>query len=117
MIQDFFALFFLIPLSFLIKKKNNTNVYIQVFSIILTDSNCKSIFIPAGFAHGFLTLGNENIIHYSCTEYRSVGKEFSLSYKDPSLKIKWPKVKFILAEKDANAKNLKDLIKEKIILI
>ena len=34
LIQDFFALFFLIPLSFLIKKKNNTNVYIQIFSII-----------------------------------------------------------------------------------
>ncbi len=96
-----------------LRKKSKT--FGKVFSIILTDSNCKSIFIPAGFAHGFLTLGNENIIHYSCTEYRSVGIEFSLSYKDPSLKIKWPKVKFILAEKDANAKNLKDLIKEKII--
>ena len=96
-----------------LRKKSKT--FGKVFSVILSDKNCKSIFIPAGFAHGFLTLENENIIHYSCTQYRSVGNEFSLYYKDPLLKIKWPKVKFIVAKKDANAKNLNDFIREKII--
>ena len=79
------------------------------------NKNCKSIYIPAGFAHGFLTLGKENIIHYSCTEYRSIGNEYSLSYKDPALKIKLPVKKLIVASKDANAKNLDQLIKLKVI--
>ena len=96
-----------------LRRKSKT--FGKVFSVILTDKNSKSIFIPAGFAHGFLTLDKENIIHYSCSEYRSIGNEYSLSYKDPFLKVKWPKIKFIVAKKDANAKNLNELIKEKII--
>ena len=77
-----------------LRKKSKT--FGKSFSILLTDKNRKSIFIPAGFAHGFLTLDKENIIHYSCTEYRSIGNEYSLSYKDPKLKIKLPKKKFIV---------------------
>ena len=96
-----------------LRKKSST--FGKVFSIVLTDKNCKSIFIPAGFAHGFLTLEKENIVHYNCTEYRSVGNEYSLNYKDPDLKIKWPKVRLVVAKKDANAKNLKELINEKVI--
>ena len=96
-----------------LRKKSKT--FGKVYSILLTDNNCKSVFIPEGFAHGFLTLGVENIVCYSCTEYRSIGNEYSLSYKDPLLKIKWPKVKLITTKKDALAKNLSELIKDKII--
>ena len=82
---------------------------------VLSSSNKRQFWIPPGFAHGFLTLGKENIIHYSCTEYRSIGNEYSLSYKDPALKIKLPVKKLIVASKDANAKNLDQLIKLKVI--
>ena len=95
--------------------RKNSSTFGNVFTVELTDKNCKSIYIPAGFAHGFLTLEKENIIHYSCTEYRSIGNEYSLSYKDPSLKIKLPVKKLIVASKDSTAKNLDQLIKEKII--
>ena len=95
--------------------RKNSSTFRKVFKLELTDKNCKSIYIPAGFAHGFLTLGKENIIHYSCTEYRSIGNEYSLSYKDPALKIKLPVKKLIVANKDANAKNLDQLIKLKVI--
>ena len=60
-------------------------------------------------------MSDENIVCYSCTEYRSVGNEYSLSYKDPFLKIKWPKIKPIITRKDRHAKNLSDLISEKIL--
>ena len=96
-----------------LRKKSKT--FGKSFSILLTDKNRKSIFIPAGFAHGFLTLDKENIIHYSCTEYRSIGNEYSLSYKDPALKIKLPAKKLVVANKDSNAKNLDQLIKLKVI--
>ena len=95
--------------------RKNSSTFGKVFTVELTDKNCKSIYIPPGFAHGFLTLGKENIIHYSCTEYRSIGNEYSLSYKDPSLKIRLPVKKLIVASKDLSAKNLNQLIKEKII--
>ena len=85
------------------------------FSIILSHKNCKSIYIPPGFAHGFCSLDNENIIYYGCTEYRSPKNEYSINYNDPTLKIKWPTKKVILSNKDKNAKTFKELEKDKII--
>ena len=87
----------------------------KTFSIILSEKNCKGIFIPPGFAHGFQTLEKENIVCYSCTQYRSIGNEHSLKYNDPQLKIKWFKKKLIMTEKDRNAKTLQELIQNKII--
>jgi len=86
-----------------IRKKSPT--FGKNFSIRLSDKNCTSLFIPPGFAHGFLTLKKENIVCYSCTEYRSPKNERPLYYKDPKLKIKWPTKNPIVSEKDKNANN------------
>lgn len=86
-----------------IRKKSPT--FGKNFSIKLSDKNCTSLFIPPGFAHGFLTLKKENIVCYSCTKYRSPKNERPLYYKDPKLKIKWPTKNPIVSEKDENANN------------
>ena len=96
-----------------LRKKSKT--FGKVFTIMLSEKNCKGIFIPPGFAHGFQTLDKENIICYSCTEYRSIGNEYGVAYNDPQLKIKWFKKKPIMTKKDRNAKTLKELIQNKII--
>jgi len=96
-----------------LRKKSKT--FGKTFSIILSEKNCKSIFLPPGFAHGFQTLDEENIVCYSCTEYRSIGNEHVLKYNDPKLKIKWIKNKLIMTKKDRNAKTLDELIKNKVI--
>ena len=87
-----------------LRKKSKT--YGKYFSINLSEKNCTSVFIPPGFAHGFLTLKKENIICYSCTEYRSPIDERSLLYNDPKIKIKWPAKKLNISTKDKNAKSL-----------
>ena len=89
--------------------RKNSKTFGKSFSIILSEDNCKSVFIPAGFAHGFQTLNKENIISYSCTEYRSVGNEHGLLYNDSYLKIKWPNKKPNITTKDKNAKKFKEL--------
>ena len=91
--------------------RKNSKTYKKYFSIKLSEKNCTSVFIPPGFAHGFLTLKKENIICYSCTEYRSPIDERSLLYNDPKLKIKWPAKKLNISIKDKNAKNLEFLFK------
>jgi len=91
--------------------RKNSKTYGRYFSIKLSEKNCTSVFIPPGFAHGFLTLGKENIICYSCTEYRSPTDERSLIYNDPKLKIKWPAKKPNISIKDKNAKKLDSLFK------
>ena len=92
-----------------LRKKSKT--YGKYFSIKLSEKNCTSVFIPPGFAHGFLTLKKENIICYSCTEYRSSIDERSLLYNDPKLNIKWPAKKLNISIKDKNAKSLDSLFK------
>ena len=92
--------------------RKNSKTFGKHFSIKLNEKNCTSIFIPPGFAHGFLTLKKENIVCYSCTEYRSPNDERSLKYNDDKLKIKWPVKKPIISTKDKKAKNLDLLIKE-----
>ncbi|MDC0435927.1 dTDP-4-dehydrorhamnose 3,5-epimerase [Candidatus Pelagibacter sp.] len=95
--------------------RKNSKTFGKSYSIILSEKNCKSVYIPPGFAHGFQALEKENIVCYSCTQYRSIGNEYGLLYNDPSLKIKWPKKKKIITKKDKYARTLNQLIKEKTI--
>lgn len=78
------------------------------FKIILSENNCKSIYIPPGFAHGFLSLKKENILVYGCTNYRYKRSEKGIIWNDPVLKIKWPIKKPILSEKDKTNKTFKE---------
>ena len=86
--------------------RKNSKTFGKHFSITLNEKNCYSVYIPPGFAHGFLTTKKENIVCYSCTEYRSPKNEKSLKYNDPRLKIKWPVKRPIVSKKDRNANSL-----------
>ena len=72
----------------------------KTFKIILSDKNCKSLFIPEGFAHGFCGLDKENYVVYNCTRYRNSKSEIGIIYNDKDLKIKWPIKKPIISKKD-----------------
>ena len=87
-----------------LRKKSKT--YGKYFSIILSDKNSKSLFIPAGFAHGFCGLEKENIVFYGCTNYRSKKNEIGILWNDQKLKIRWPVKKPIISKKDKNNKLL-----------
>ena len=87
------------------RKKSKT--FGKYFATYLSDKNNRSIFIPEGFAHGFLGLNKENIIVYGCTNYRNRKSEAGISWDDLDLKIKWPIKKPILSDKDRNNKPFK----------
>ena len=91
--------------------RKNSKTFRKYFSIKLSDQNCTSIYIPPGFAHGFLTLKKENIVCYSCTEYRSPKNERSLFYNDEELRINWPINNPILSKKDKSANKLNHYFK------
>ena len=84
-----------------LRKKSKT--FGKYFSCILSEYNFKSIYIPPGFAHGFMTLEKENYVLYSCTKYRSAQSEKSIKFNDKNLKIRWPLKKPILSKRDKNA--------------
>jgi len=80
------------------------------FSIMLSEKNCKSVYIPPGFAHGFQTLDKENIVLYSCSNYRHKKGEQTILWNDADLKINWGIKKPILSEKDKYAQTLKQFL-------
>tara|TARA_B100000767_G_scaffold185681_1_gene173222 strand:- start:78 stop:596 length:519 start_codon:yes stop_codon:yes gene_type:complete len=84
--------------------RKNSSTFGKHFEIELSDKNCKSIFIPPGFAHGFVGLEKENIVVYGCTNYRDEKSECGIIWNDPHLKIKWPVKKPLLSKKDINNK-------------
>ena len=75
------------------------------YKILLSEKNCTSIFIPPGFIHGFLGLDKENIVIYSCTNYRDKNSEIGIEWNDKDLKIDWNIKSPILSKKDR--RNLK----------
>ena len=89
--------------------RKNSKTFGKNFKIILSDKNCKSLYIPPGFLHGFLGLDSENIVTYSCTNYRDKNSEIGVKWNDKYLKIKWKIKKPILSKKDKNNKNFQDI--------
>jgi dTDP-4-dehydrorhamnose 3,5-epimerase len=81
-----------------LRKKSKT--YGKSFSIKISQDSDFSLFIPEGFAHGFMCLSKTCIIYYKCTNYRDEKSEVTLKWNDKDLKIKWPIKRPILSKKD-----------------
>jgi len=71
-------------------------------SCILSEENKTQIYIPAGFAHGFLTLEEGSIISYKVDNYYSPAHERGIAFDDPAIGISWPMEnhKLQLSDKD-----------------
>jgi dTDP-4-dehydrorhamnose 3,5-epimerase len=80
------------------RKKSKT--FGKFFSIVLSDKENNSLYIPEGFAHGFCSMEKNTILHYKCTNYRHKQSENGILWNDQILKIKWPIKKPIISKKD-----------------
>lgn len=77
--------------------------------VILSDQNKMQLWLPPGFAHGFLVLSESADFEYKCTDYYDPSDEGSILWNDPALCIPWATETPLLSEKDANAPLLADL--------
>ena len=89
--------------------RKNSKTFGKHYKIILSEKNCKSIFIPPGFIHGFLGLNDENIVIYSCTNYRDKNSEIGVKWDDKDLNINWNIKSPILSKKDNKNLNFKEI--------
>ena len=83
--------------------------YGQWESVMLSEENKKQLWVPPGFAHGFVVLSDIADFEYKCTDYYDPTDEGSVLWNDPDLNISWPVVDPILSNKDASADRLIDL--------
>ena len=91
--------------------RKNSKTFGKNYKIVLSQKNSKSIYIPAGFLHGFLGLEDENIVVYGCTKYRDKDSEIGVMWNDPNLGINWPIKKPITSIKDEKNISYKEFLK------
>tara|TARA_B100001758_G_C18351196_1_gene579991 strand:- start:859 stop:1404 length:546 start_codon:yes stop_codon:yes gene_type:complete len=81
-----------------LRKKSKT--YGEYISIELSDKNNKQIWIPAGFAHGFISKEDGTILNYKCTSHYDHTTEQTIRWDDSNINIDWQTQAPILSKKD-----------------
>lgn len=72
-------------------------------AIMLTQQNKVLMFIPEGFAHGFLTLEDRTVFQYKCSDYYNRESEGAIAWNDPDLGIHWKAENPVVSSKDMSA--------------
>lgn len=83
--------------------------YRQWFGIELSRENCRLVWVPAGFAHGFLTLEDDTEIFYNVTASYAPEHEGTVRWDDPAVGITWPTTPTVISDKDRTIPNLDTL--------
>lgn len=93
--------------------RKESETFGQHFSMILNNKKRQQLFIPKGFAHGFLTLSDEAIFSYKCDTFYKKTSETGIVFNDSDLDIEWamPLYEMILSEKDRMLPTFKDFLK------
>lgn len=76
--------------------------FLKHFTIELTAENRIMLYVPQGFAHGFITLAENTEAFYLVTEFYSPENERGLRYNDPKFGIRWPLEPVVISDKDKN---------------
>jgi dTDP-4-dehydrorhamnose 3,5-epimerase len=76
--------------------------YGKWWMVQLSADNKKQLYVPKGYAHGYLALEDNTVFYYKCDQLYSKEHEGGIFYNDPALGIEWPKDpnQFILSDKD-----------------
>ncbi|MCB0474220.1 MAG: dTDP-4-dehydrorhamnose 3,5-epimerase [Flavobacteriaceae bacterium] len=85
--------------------RKNSNTYGKHIKQVLSSKNKLQLYIPEGFAHGFLVLEDNTIFSYKCSDYYKKEAEDALFWNDELLGIDWGIANPIVSEKDKKAKN------------
>jgi dTDP-4-dehydrorhamnose 3,5-epimerase len=84
--------------------------YGQHYKYHISASKKNMLWLPPGFAHGFLTLEENTIFFYKCTQVYNKQSETSISWCDPDLGIDWGLDNPMVSEKDKNAPSFRDFV-------
>ncbi len=90
--------------------RKDSPTYGKWASIVLTDKNKFMYWVPPGFAHGFVTLEDDTVFFYKCTNVYNKESEGSIRWNDPDLNIDWGIEKPVLSDKDQVSPLFKDFV-------
>jgi dTDP-4-dehydrorhamnose 3,5-epimerase len=90
--------------------RRSSATYGKWAAIELSEQNKWMYWIPAGFAHGFLTLEENTVFFYKCTQVYNKESERGIIWNDPDLAIKWGTEQPVVSEKDKTAGKFRDFV-------
>lgn len=90
--------------------RKGSQTFGEHISVELTEENKTQLFVPRGFAHGFIVLEDETIFSYKCDNFYNKASEAGVIYNDEDLNINWQlqSSEFILSDKDLVLPTFKD---------
>ena len=99
-------------LDVVVDMRKDSKTFGDHFSIELNAENKTQLYVPRGFAHGFIVLEDETIFSYKCDNVYNKASEGGIIYNDLDLNINWelPESSFIISEKDATLPKFKDAL-------
>ena len=108
-------------LDVVVDLRENSETFGKYFKIVLSEDNRKILFVPKGFAHGFLTLKDNTEIEYLCTDFYDSNFDSGVIWNDRDLNIDWELEKYnlkeenlIISQKDRTQQTLKDYLKKAV---
>lgn len=87
----------------------DSNTFGEHVSVVLSEENRAQLWVPPGFAHGFVSRVKHTVLQYKCTNVYHKESEQILTWNDPELKIDWGVTQPIVSEKDAQGLSLIEL--------
>ena len=90
--------------------RKTSNTFGQWHGEYLSSQNNSQLWVPKGFAHGFVVTSDEAIVLYKTTKYYSPESERTIKYDDPDLNIEWPIKIVTVSNKDLEGQNIKDIL-------
>jgi len=88
-------------LDVIIDIRKDSPTYCQHIAVELTEQNHRMLYVPEGFAHGFITLEENIEVSYQVSQFYTPGKERGIRWNDPLFGIQWPTDSPVISEKDA----------------
>lgn len=77
--------------------------------VSLSGADCRQLYAPPGFAHGFCVTSEQAHVEYKCTAFYDPGDELTIRWDDPDLAIPWPVASPLLSAKDGAAPRLAEV--------
>lgn len=104
-------------LDVVVDLRKNSRTFSKYYKVELSEKNRKMIFVPKGFAHGFLTLEDDTEVEYMCTDYYAPEYDSGVVWNDEELNIDWEFEKYklergeiTLSEKDRNQQSFRKFL-------
>ena len=87
----------------------DSDTYGKYYSVVISEENKTMVYIPVGFGHGFLSLENNTVLQYKCSNFYSKPHEVGVMWNDKDIDIDWGiKYEPIISDKDQNNIRFKD---------